>query len=754
MVLAYTDGRVAVYAVDALTKGSGAAAVFACCLTEPRTVLPCVASLDGMATPKGDAEFQSSFVELRVERVTSANGTDQLCVVGVTHLSEIVVYYAHESSSGRALCLQRLPLSANGRRKKGARRTSVVTSIQRVSVEGRSGLMVSVDAPTFILGDRGMPLALPVSFPEVPYCNPGRFFATSMSCAGAQYCLNLWCEGGNMASLGIYQCMSGLEMRSSSDMTFHRVRMGKTCHSCKEIMPLTDDSTELSMLKRDQTFLAVSSLEKGGPFINEVLTAEEQEEEQKNYERFFDVTKSYQDPSSDFGPVPPVMELEYDLSIIQAGIAVDTYPLERGEHVMDSAVLSMNTAAPGGASVRRMFVAAATNISDKHGDDTQGEGRLLLFAIDYAQFQSQGTISVKSVGDEEKEGEAGAGADRSMDVEGEQSKDQGQSEGAQTAAEGKEAFLESIRPKLRLLWEGPGPASIVQQMGKYVLSTVGARLYVYKFVPETMELEQISFYIAHFFIQSVSVVNDYILIGDARQSVQFLVWREADHALTLLGRDYDQSCALSSGYIVDDSTLGMVVADKEANLRLLQYNPRRGAESKMGYRLLNLAEFHLGSNAQVLIANQMLSLPEGVTLATGAARSKLSSKRVVEGPSPLTRLVKNKCKRFGLIVCGYDGSVGVMQPVDERVYRRLALLQQIMGWIVPAHFGLNSRDFRRLKTFVPKPFTKSGVLDGKLLSKFVLLEPLVQADVVAAMGTTVDTIMENLQDLDSAVSSF
>ena len=36
----------------------------------------------------------------------------------------------------------------------------------------------------------------------------------------------------------------------------------------------------------------------------------------------------------------------------------------------------------------------------------------------------------------------------------------------------------------------------------------------------------------------------------------------------------------------------------------------------------------------------------------------------------------------------------------------------------------------------------------------VLLEPLVQADVVAAMGTTVDTIMENLQDLDSAVSSF
>jgi len=765
VVLGYRDGRMAVLSINDDNS------VFACSLGEPKTRLPCAAQLTHLEKPSVDPDFLTTFADLRIERISGEDGSKWLCIVGVTDMGEAIVYIVHETDSVRSLVLERLPVSFVTRRKRQhrgkARRSSLggeagasaaaaaLSSsglgwgglIERINMQGRSGLMVGSGTPMMLMCQQGSAVTLSLGFPEIPYANPGRYHTARVHCAGTGYFLSLWSEGESAlpaASLGIYREASGLHITDRGNVTFHRTRMGKTCHSCKAILPkLTNDNTEMAMLKRDATFLAVCSQEKGEQFQQEVLSLGEQEEELKNYERFFDITQSFHEPSTDYGPIPLVSDLEYDLSIIQAGTAVDTFKLDRGEHVMETTTLSMLANQPGELEKRRAFIAVATNISDKHGDDTQGEGRLLLFAIDYSQFQSVARGGDATQSEAKTDDTTG---DEQMDVDGAAA----MSDDA-LGTEGRAAFLESIRPKLRLLWEGPGPASIVRQFGEYVLSTVGATLYVYKFVPESMELEQISFFIAQFYIQSVSIIKDYILLGDARESVQFVIWREADNALMLLGRDYDHSCALSTGYVVDDSSLGMVVADREANVRVLQYNPANAAESKQGYRLLNLAEFHLGCKAHTLLSSQMLSYPEAPQSSGNRRMSRGGGGRDL---APLSRLAKTNSKRFGLVVGGHDGTVGTFQPVDERVYRRLALLQQIMGWIVPAHFGLNSREFRRLKTFVPKPFNKSGVLDGKLLSKFVLLEPLVQADVVAAMGTTMDTVMDNLVDLDMMSTVF
>jgi hypothetical protein len=56
--------------------------------------------------------------------------------------------------------------------------------------------------------------------------------------------------------------------------------------------------------------------------------------------------------------------------------------------------------------------------------------------------------------------------------------------------------LKAITPKLMLLCSGPGPASVVKQLGDFLLSTVGATVFVYKINPATLELEQVSFYFA------------------------------------------------------------------------------------------------------------------------------------------------------------------------------------------------------------------------------------------------------------------
>ena len=87
-------------------------------------------------------------------------------------------------------------------------------------------------------------------------------------------------------------------------------------------------------------------------------------------------------------------------------------------------------------------------------------------------------------------------------------------------------------------------------------------------------------------------------------------------------------------------------------------------------------------------------------------------------------------------------------PVDERMYRRLALLQQIMSMGVPTPCALNPREYRLIKTTRFVTQKKKGVLDGSLLWKYVGLESSLQDELAAAMGVTADTILENLLELD------
>jgi hypothetical protein len=69
-------------------------------------------------------------------------------------------------------------------------------------------------------------------------------------------------------------------------------------------------------------------------------------------------------------------------------------------------------------------------------------------------------------------------------------------------------------------------------------------------------------------------VNNFVVLVDVCQSVQFLVWREEDYSLTLLAKDYDAHVGLSTGFLVDGARLGILLGDAERNIQMLQFNPR------------------------------------------------------------------------------------------------------------------------------------------------------------------------------------
>jgi CPSF A subunit region len=77
-----------------------------------------------------------------------------------------------------------------------------------------------------------------------------------------------------------------------------------------------------------------------------------------------------------------------------------------------------------------------------------------------------------------------------------------------------------------------------------------------------------------FFISSISVIKNYIVIADVCNSVQFLVWREEDLTLTLVSKDMDSQTVLSTAFISDGAALGIVVGDDEANIQLMKFDPR------------------------------------------------------------------------------------------------------------------------------------------------------------------------------------
>lgn len=420
---------------------------------------------------------------------------------------------------------------------------------------GRSGILVSGNDTVIITSVQGLPTVLPLGMPEVPCINYGHHSLVPFQVGGTNAVAALWfeCEDietlknhqvasaattaatgtitNRAATLGIYQQVEGLELFPGGVLSVKRVAVGKTTHRVAEIQNRTDDRTQQALLEK-KTFLLACSEELKQPFLPSVLTEAELQEDSELYERYLTSLESFCQPDLSVGQAPPILQRQHTLALLQGTSVVDTYPLPANECILDTEVLYLTMekyiTPPGQLMAmkfteKRVFVAACTAIVEKRGEDTQGNGRLLLYAIDYALFEGDAEED-SAPKPETASSSATTNATEAMDVADDAAAEtnaNGNSNGngsLQNASngQGKEAdnkdlssaqakFLGAIKPKLRLVWSGPGPASVVKQLGEYVLSTVASTVYVYKFNSSLMELEQVSFFFAQ--VRSVSVFS-------------------------------------------------------------------------------------------------------------------------------------------------------------------------------------------------------------------------------------------------------
>lgn len=617
------------------------------------------------------------------------------------------------------------------------------------------------------MNSSGLPTVMPIGLPEIPYFNNGQYYVEQLRVGKTTGLVTLWQEtelndskgSTKQATLGLYIEMPDQIYLDGGIISFKKINVGMTVHQIMEVQPRTDERTEQELLNPNhnpnrRTYLLLCSEEVDTPFLPNILTEEEKQKEAELYERFLSLD-SFSQPDKAVGAPPPLKLRKYKIAFIQNGKCVGIHELPEGENVlgMEVAYLTLEKVQPKIGQIiipnkitRRVFIVVSTSITDKHGEDTQGYGNLLFFGLDIARFDKQ----------EETENDIAESKSEQVDVP------VPVSVGAAAAATTQSDFYASIQPKLVLIHKGPGPASIVKQCGENIISTVGSVVYVYKLIPETMKLEQIAFYFAKFYIVSISIIKNYVLLSDFGHSVQLLVWREADRSLNPVSRDYENCVCLSTSFVPVSTALGMVCGDDEGNIQILQCHPQKKAESLDGQKLLCSADFHLGSDVGVQVVHPLLTLPPGVPPGllveadSTVVRSvnKISTRQLTPNTVSFdTRISKgstSNCVVLGTV----DGGLGILVPVDERVYRRLNLLQQLMSMVVQTPCALNPQEFRLMKTRRYKFQRQKGLLDGTLLWKFPTLDAELQEEIVKALGVTIDTVMESLQEVDLLASFF
>lgn len=245
------------------------------------------------------------------------------------------------------------------------------------------------------------------------------------------------------------------------------------------------------------------------------------------------------------------------------------------------------------------------------------------------------------------------------------------------------------------------------------------------------ELNGIAFYDAPpLYVVSLNIVKNFILLGDVHKSIYFLSWREQGAQLSLLAKDFGSLDCFATEFLIDGSTLSLMVSDDQKNIQVFYYAPKM-SESWRGQKLLSRAEFHVGAHVTKFLRLQMLST-SGRTSATAGS---------------------DKTNRFALLFGTLDGSIGCIAPLDELTFRRLQSLQKKLVDAVPHVAGLNPRSFRHFrsngKAHRPGP---DSIVDCELLCHYEMLPLEEQLEIAHQIGTTRSQILSNLNDLTLGTS--
>lgn len=280
---------------------------------------------------------------------------------------------------------------------------------------------------------------------------------------------------------------------------------------------------------------------------------------------------------------------------------------------------------------------------------------------------------------------------------------------------------DAVRVGFRFASQFRGPVTVVRSLAGHLLLSIGTRIVMHVWTGRT--LFGAAFHEFPIFVTSISLVKNFIVVGDLHRGIFFIRWKEEGKQLSLLGKDFDELDVIRTECLIDGNSLSLFTADVQGNIHIFGYAPQ-SVESYKGQKLLHRSAFFLDADISSIIRFKLRAAGQ-----------------------------KSKSSRFGCLVFTTDGSIGFVPPINESTCRRLQALQRQLTLMVPQVAGLNPRAYRRMRLRVKRSIPPDNLLDGDLLWTFDQLSRTFQNSVARKIGSTRQQILANLWELNVEINS-
>ncbi|KAJ8922195.1 hypothetical protein NQ315_004132 [Exocentrus adspersus] len=265
-----------------------------------------------------------------------------------------------------------------------------------------------------------------------------------------------------------------------------------------------------------------------------------------------------------------------------------------------------------------------------------------------------------------------------------------------------------------------GPVTALSQVKGFLVSAVGQKIYIWQL--KDNDLIGVAFIDTQIYTHQILTIKSLLLIADVYKSIALLRFQEEYRTLSLVSRDFKPCEVYSVEYMIDNSSLGFLVSDKEKNLVLYMYQPE-ARESLGGQRLLRKADFHLGQavNSFFKIKCKLGELGEDKKHFSGADRRYIS------------------------MFATLDGGLGYIMPVPEKTYRRLLMLQNVL--VSQGHTKVGKKTHTN---------PARSVIDGDLVWNFLHLSiaEKTEARCRKKIGTKIEELIDDLTDIQKLTNHF
>ncbi|XP_026677670.1 cleavage and polyadenylation specificity factor subunit 1 [Diaphorina citri] len=282
--------------------------------------------------------------------------------------------------------------------------------------------------------------------------------------------------------------------------------------------------------------------------------------------------------------------------------------------------------------------------------------------------------------------------------------------------------------KIKMIYakEQKGPVTAICHVAGFLVTAVGQKIYIWQL--KDNDLTGIAFIDTEVYIASMVSVKNLILVGDYARSIALLRYQPEYRTLSLVARDYKPTQVYACEFVIESSSMGFMISDKDKNVVLFMYQPE-ARESNGGHRLIKKTDFHLGQHVNTFF--KIRCKPSSISDAPGAR------------------------SRFLTWYASLDGALGFFLPLPEKNYRRLLMLQNVMVTHTSHTGGLNPRAFRTYKGkgyYAGNP--SRGIIDGSLVWKFLQLSLGERLEICKKIGSKHNDILDELYDIEALSSHF